>query len=53
MSPWMCVAVRWDDPDIGIDWPEGITPILSDKDAAAPLLREIPEAQLPVYTAAG
>ncbi len=31
-------AVRWDDPDIGIDW--GLTgdPILSDKDAAAPRL---------------
>ena len=32
-------AVRWDDPEIGIDW--GITsPILSDKDAAAPLLKD-------------
>jgi dTDP-4-dehydrorhamnose 3,5-epimerase len=33
-------AVRWDDPALGIDW--GITtPILSDKDARAPLLAEI------------
>ncbi|MFN3576718.1 MAG: dTDP-4-dehydrorhamnose 3,5-epimerase [Tabrizicola sp.] len=33
-------AVRWDDPAIGIDW--GISaPILSDKDARAPLLSEI------------
>lgn len=33
-------AVRWDDPAIGIDW--GISaPILSDKDARAPLLAEI------------
>ena len=35
-------AIRFDDPDIGIDW--GIDPnlaILSDKDAAAPLLRDI------------
>lgn len=33
-------AVRYDDPDIGIDW--GLTgdPVLSDKDAAAPFLRE-------------
>ncbi len=34
-------AVRWDDPDIGIDW--GIdqgAAILSDKDAAAPFLRD-------------
>ena len=33
-------AVRWDDPDIGIDW--GLRdPVLSDKDAAAPFLREV------------
>ncbi|WP_135506642.1 dTDP-4-dehydrorhamnose 3,5-epimerase [Roseovarius aestuariivivens] len=30
-------ALRWDDPDIGIEWPlSGITPVISDKDAAAP-----------------
>jgi dTDP-4-dehydrorhamnose 3,5-epimerase len=34
-------AVRWDDPEIGIDW--GVTdPVLSAKDAAAPLLRDAP-----------
>ena len=29
-------AVRWDDPDIGIDWPlpDGAEPILSPRDAA-------------------
>ncbi len=33
-------AVRWDDPEIGIDW--GVTePVLSAKDAAAPLLRDV------------
>jgi dTDP-4-dehydrorhamnose 3,5-epimerase len=33
-------SVRWDDPDLAIAWPlEGITPALSAKDAAAPLLR--------------
>lgn len=31
-------AIRWDDPTLGIDWPAGVTAILSDKDAAAPLL---------------
>lgn len=36
-------AVRFDDPDIGIDWglPAGVAPVLSDKDATAPLLRDL------------
>ena len=42
-------GVRWDDPAIGIDWPIG-SPNLSDKDAAASLLAEVPQARLPVYT---
>ena len=29
-------AVRWDDPDIGIDWGADGAPVLSDKDAQAP-----------------
>jgi dTDP-4-dehydrorhamnose 3,5-epimerase len=34
-------AVRFDDPEIGIDWGMGNTaPLLSDKDAAAPLLKD-------------
>jgi dTDP-4-dehydrorhamnose 3,5-epimerase len=35
-------AIRWDDPDIGIEWPllDGEQPILSSKDAAAPLLND-------------
>jgi dTDP-4-dehydrorhamnose 3,5-epimerase len=28
-------AIRWDDPDLGIAWPEGLTPQLSEKDAQA------------------
>ena len=35
-------AIRWDDPDIAIEWPllDGEQPILSSKDAAAPLLND-------------
>ena len=33
-------ALRWDDPDIGIEWPLKGTPILSEKDAIAPLLND-------------
>ena len=40
-APYCDGAVRWDDPDIGIDW--GVTaPVLSAKDAAAPFLRDAP-----------
>lgn len=31
-------ALRWDDPDIGIKWPLTGAPVLSEKDATAPLL---------------
>jgi dTDP-4-dehydrorhamnose 3,5-epimerase len=35
-------ALRWNDPEIGIDWPlQGLTPLLAPKDAAAPLLRDL------------
>jgi dTDP-4-dehydrorhamnose 3,5-epimerase len=33
------LAIRWDDPEIGIVWPVK-NPILSDKDRGAPLLRD-------------
>lgn len=34
-------AVRWDSPSIGIDWGlDGIEPLLSEKDAAAPKLED-------------
>ena len=33
-------AIRWDDPTIGIKWPLLGKPIISERDAAAPLLNE-------------
>ena len=33
-------SIRWDDPEIGIDWPLTGGPLLSDKDATAPSLAD-------------
>ncbi len=43
-------GVRWDDPEIGIDWPV-TSPLLSDKDAAAPMLKDIEPDRLPTFAA--
>lgn len=39
-SPEHDSSIRWDDRDIGIEWPLEGDPILSDKDASAPHLRD-------------
>ena len=33
-------SLRWDDPEIGIEWPLTTAPVLSEKDAKAPLLAD-------------
>ena len=43
-------SIRWDDPEIGIEWPLAEV-ALSDKDAAAPRLQDTPESALPAYAA--
>ena len=43
------VSLRWDDPQLGIDWPVD-SPVLSAKDAAAPTLDELPADRLPVLS---
>ena len=48
-------GIRWNDPDIGIDWPIG-EPVMSGKDASAQTLREWlarPEAGVFAFTPAG
>ncbi|QCO67093.1 dTDP-4-dehydrorhamnose 3,5-epimerase [Luteimonas yindakuii] len=42
--------IAWDDPEIGIEWPD-IAPSLSAKDARAPRLRDVSDTQLPVFSA--
>jgi len=50
-DPGYELGVRWDDPEIGIEWPVPADEIvLSGKDAAAPLLADAPAEQVPVYT---
>jgi len=44
-------AIRWDDPQLGITWPPlqaaaAAAPLLSEKDASAPLLAELNDSDL-------
>jgi dTDP-4-dehydrorhamnose 3,5-epimerase len=41
-------GVRWNDADIGIDWPIS-KPLLSDKDGKTPLLKDIAADRLPMF----
>lgn len=42
-------GVRWNDAAIGVDWPVS-DPLLSGKDASAPLLADVAADRLPVFT---
>jgi dTDP-4-dehydrorhamnose 3,5-epimerase len=44
-SPKDELAIRWDDPDIGIKWPIQ-NPLLSQKDAGAYRLKDVPQDRL-------
>ena len=41
-------GIRWDDPDINIDWPMG-KKLLSDRDKKLPSLKQIETKKLPLY----
>lgn len=41
-------CIRWNDADIAVDWPVG-DPVLSDKDASAPFLADVPRDRLPAF----
>jgi dTDP-4-dehydrorhamnose 3,5-epimerase len=51
-SPQAEHAIRWDDPDIGIEWPVSV-PILSPKDQSAGLLRDLDPTRLPRFDVPG
>ena len=51
---WYYVAetergIRYDDPDVGIEWPQGLDLQVSDRDRDAPLLRDIKDELPFVY----
>ena len=41
-------GIRWNDAALAIDWPIA-EPSLSDKDAKAPFLADVPRERLPTY----
>ena len=45
-APECEAGVLWSDPDLGIDWPMK-RPLLSQKDAEYPRLKDVPPARLP------
>jgi dTDP-4-dehydrorhamnose 3,5-epimerase len=42
------LGIRWDDPDIGITWPV-TAPVVSDRDARFPMLKDIAPDRLPSF----
>jgi dTDP-4-dehydrorhamnose 3,5-epimerase len=42
-------GIAWNDPDVAIQWPAEIEPIVSDRDAAAPTLSELADELPFVY----
>jgi dTDP-4-dehydrorhamnose 3,5-epimerase len=41
-------GIRWNDADLGIDWPIS-APLLSDKDGKTPLLKDVASERLPIF----
>jgi dTDP-4-dehydrorhamnose 3,5-epimerase len=41
-------GIRWDDPEIGIEWPVS-SPILNERDQNLPLLSEVDRSKMPQY----
>lgn len=48
-SPSTEKGILWNDPALGINWPNGIDAILSKKDAAYPTLADVAQHDLPIF----
>ena len=48
-DPEIDKGIKYDDPDVGIEWPAGLELIPSQRDASAPLLRDVAEELPFVY----
>ena len=42
------LGIRWNDPQLAVEWPRAVEPVLSDKDKMAPLLKDLMD-RLPRY----
>lgn len=42
------LSILWSDPTLALDW-GGLAPLLSEKDATAPLLKDVEEDRLPLF----
>ena len=42
-------GILWSDPQLAIEWPLETEPLLSEKDTVYPCLKDMPEADLPVF----
>ncbi|MBE1159209.1 dTDP-4-dehydrorhamnose 3,5-epimerase [Dyella acidiphila] len=49
-EPTADASIAWNDADIGVDWPVS-EPMISDKDAKAPMLADVPADRLPSFNA--
>jgi dTDP-4-dehydrorhamnose 3,5-epimerase len=47
-DPRADAGIRWNDADLGIDWPVS-EPLLSDKDGKTPMLKDVAPERLPVF----
>ena len=51
-SPQSEGGILWSDPDLGIKWPIS-NPLLSEKDATYPHLKDVPDKRLPLFPQKG